>query len=61
MATPTTTTQGSNKLLLAIIAIFLPPLAVALKEGLSGSFWINLFLTMLVWIPGVIHALLVVL
>ncbi|GAA5481496.1 YqaE/Pmp3 family membrane protein [Haloferula sargassicola] len=61
MATPTTSTGASNKLLLAIIAIFLPPLAVALKEGLTGTFWLNLVLTLIFFIPGIIHALLVVL
>ena len=55
------TTAAPNKLLLAIIAVFLPPLAVALKEGLSGSFFLNLILTLIFWLPGVIHALLVVL
>ncbi|MBB5351883.1 uncharacterized membrane protein YqaE (UPF0057 family) [Haloferula luteola] len=60
MATPTTAT-GTNKLLLIIIAFFLPPLAVALKEGLNGSFLLNLVLTLLFWLPGFIHALLVIL
>ena len=41
----------------AILAIFLPPLAVFLKVGLGAQFWINLLLTLLAWIPGVIHAI----
>lgn len=40
----------------AIIAIFLPPLAVLLRKGCSGSLLINIVLTILGWIPGVIHA-----
>ncbi|WP_241738893.1 YqaE/Pmp3 family membrane protein [Pontibacter beigongshangensis] len=43
-----------------IIAIFLPPLAVFLHDGIGSSFWINILLTLLFFVPGVIHALLVV-
>lgn len=55
------TSAPVNKLLLVILAILLPPLAVGLKSGLGKSFFINLILTILLWIPGVIHALIVVL
>jgi len=43
-----------------ILAIFLPPLAVFLHDGLGSTFWISLLLTLLFFIPGVIYALLVV-
>jgi uncharacterized membrane protein YqaE (UPF0057 family) len=47
--------------LLAILAILLPPLAVYLKEGeVNSRFWISLILTLLFWIPGVIFAMLVI-
>lgn len=49
-----------NKIAKIIIAILLPPVAVALDKGLGKTFLINLILTLLIWIPGVIHALLVV-
>lgn len=52
---------GSQKLLLVIIAVLLPPLAVGLKAGLGGAFVLNLILTLIFWIPGVLHALYVVL
>lgn len=39
-----------------IIALILPPLAVAMTYGLSGKFWVNLLLTILGIIPGIIHA-----
>lgn len=57
----TTNNMSENKVLLIIIAIFLPPLAVALKSGLSKSFVINVVLTLLFYIPGLIHALMVIL
>lgn len=51
----------TDQVLLAILAILLPPLAVYLKEGVINSkFWISLILTLIFWIPGVIYALLVV-
>lgn len=54
-------TQATNKLLLIILAFLLPPLAVGLKNGIGGSFFLNLILTIIFWLPGVIHALVVVL
>jgi len=51
----------TDQVLLAILAILLPPLAVYLKEEeVNTKFWISLILTLLFWIPGVIFALLVV-
>lgn len=47
-------------ILLTIIAIFLPPLAVLPKTGLKAHFWINLILTLFGFLPGFIHALLVI-
>ncbi len=40
-----------------IAAIILPPLGVALEVGLSMHFWLNILLTLLGFIPGVIHAI----
>ena len=44
-------------LLRLILAFFLPPLSVFLGTGLSQAFLINVLLTFIGWIPGVIHAL----
>ena len=49
-------------LLLVILAILLPPLAVYLYEGaINTLFWIDLILTLCIWIPGVVFALIVIL
>ncbi|MBE9032494.1 YqaE/Pmp3 family membrane protein [filamentous cyanobacterium LEGE 11480] len=40
-----------------ICAVFLPPLGVFLQVGLRGPFWINLILTFLGYIPGIVHAI----
>lgn len=53
---------STNTVLLAILAILLPPLAVGLHEhDLNGKFWLSVLLTLLFWLPGVIYALIVVL
>jgi uncharacterized membrane protein YqaE (UPF0057 family) len=44
-----------------IAAILLPPLGVFLEVGLKGHFWLNILLTLLGFIPGIIHALYVIL
>ena len=43
-----------------ILAILLPPLGVFLQVGLGMHFWINLILTILGYIPGIIHAIYVI-
>jgi len=46
-------------LLTIILNILLPPVAVYMKHGLGGTFLLNLVLTIIGWLPGVIHAFLV--
>jgi len=46
-------------ILTIILNIVFPPLAVGLNHGLSGTLLINILLTMLAWLPGVIHAFIV--
>lgn len=43
-----------------ILAILLPPLGVFFEVGLTGHFWLNLLLTLLGYVPGIIHALYVI-
>ncbi|SFG06054.1 Uncharacterized membrane protein YqaE, homolog of Blt101, UPF0057 family [Palleronia marisminoris] len=40
-----------------ILSILLPPVGVFLQVGLGLQFWINILLTLLGYIPGVIHAI----
>ncbi len=44
-----------------LISILLPPLGAFLQVGLTGQFWLNLLLTILGYLPGVIHAVWLVL
>jgi uncharacterized membrane protein YqaE (UPF0057 family) len=40
-----------------LCAILLPPLAVYLTAGLSRQFWLNVALTLLGFVPGMVHAI----
>ena len=44
-------------LLRIVFAILLPPLGVFLQVGLGLQFWINILLTLLGYIPGIVHAI----
>ncbi len=47
-------------LLRIIIAILLPPLGVLMQVGIGKHFLINIVLTILGYIPGIIHAIWVI-
>ena len=47
-------------LLRIVIAILLPPLGVFLQVAFGKQFWINVLLTILGYIPGIIHAVWVI-
>ena len=44
-------------LLKIVLAIFLPPIAAFLQVGLSLHFFLNIVLTLLGGLPGMVHAL----
>ena len=47
-----------SKVILAVLAFLLPPLAVLLAGAkCAGHFWANVLLCCFFWIPGVLHAL----
>ncbi|TCS63877.1 uncharacterized membrane protein YqaE (UPF0057 family) [Primorskyibacter sedentarius] len=43
-----------------IAAVILPPLGVFLQVGIGKHFWINILLTLLGYIPGIVHAVWVI-
>ncbi|MBI6629773.1 YqaE/Pmp3 family membrane protein [Pontibaca salina] len=43
-----------------IVAIILPPLGVFLQVGLGKHFWLNILLTILGYIPGIVHAVYII-
>lgn len=52
--------NDSMDLLKIILAILLPPLGVLMEVGLGKHFWINILLTLLGYIPGIVHAVWVI-
>lgn len=46
-----------NRLVLILLAIFLPPIAVFLKCGLGKDLLINVLLCLVLYVPGIIHAI----
>ncbi|NJB83818.1 YqaE/Pmp3 family membrane protein [Wenyingzhuangia aestuarii] len=50
----------TNKLLLIVLSILLPPLAVYLKRGTDKQLIINIVLCFVFFFPAIIHSLWVV-
>lgn len=44
-----------------ILSIILPPIGVFLQVGIGLHFWLNILLTLLGYIPGIVHALWIIL
>ena len=40
-----------------ILSILLPPLGVFLQVGIGMHFWLNIVLTLLGYVPGLVHAI----
>lgn len=43
-----------------IASVIIPPLGVFLQEGFGKHFWLNILLTLLGYVPGLIHAIYIV-
>ena len=44
-----------------ILSIIIPPLGVFLKVGLGLQFWLNILLSLMGYVPGIIHAVWIIL
>ncbi len=47
-------------LLRIIFSVLIPPLGVFLQVGIGAQFWINIVLTLLGYIPGLVHAIYII-
>jgi len=56
-----TTPKSNADVLRILLAILLPPVGVFLQVGLGVHFWLNIVLTLLGYIPGIIHAVIIIL
>ena len=43
-----------------IFSVLLPPIGVFLQVGIGAQFWLNILLTLLGYIPGVVHAVYII-
>lgn len=59
-STDPSTDSAMGDLLRIILAIILPPLGVFFEVGLGKHFWLNILLTMLGYIPGIVHAVYII-
>ena len=57
MSDPRTNDNALFELVKILLAILLPPLGVFLEVGIKGHFWLNILLTLLGYIPGLVHAI----
>jgi uncharacterized membrane protein YqaE (UPF0057 family) len=48
------------ELIKIIFAIVLPPVGVFLQVGIGMHFWLNILLTILGYLPGIVHAIWVI-
>ena len=48
------------ELIKIIVVIILPPLGVFLQVGIGKHFWLNILLTLLGYIPGIVHGVWVI-
>lgn len=43
-----------------VLSVLIPPLGVFLQVGFGLQFWLNVLLTLLGYVPGLIHAIWVI-
>ncbi|MBA3011893.1 MAG: YqaE/Pmp3 family membrane protein [Proteobacteria bacterium] len=48
------------ELIKILISIILPPMGVFMQVGIGKHFWLNILLTLLGYIPGIVHAIWVI-
>lgn len=44
-----------------ILSVIIPPVGVFLQVGIGLQFWLNILLTIFGYVPGLIHALYIIL
>jgi len=53
--------ESTKDLLRILLTLVLPPVGVFLQVGLGLHFWLNIILTLLGYIPGIIHGIFIIL
>jgi len=52
--------NGCSDLIRIVVSIIIPPLGVFLRVGVGLAFWVNIVLTLLGYVPGLVHAIWIV-
>lgn len=60
MALTQTRDSMLSDLVKILFAVLLPPLGVFLEVGFGKHFWLNILLTILGFLPGIIHAVYII-
>lgn len=55
------TRSSGSDVIRILLSIILPPVGVFLEVGLGIHFWLNILLTLLGYVPGIIHAVWIIL
>jgi len=53
--------ESTKDFLRILLAILLPPVGVFLQVGIGLHFWLNIILTLCGYLPGIVHAVWVIL
>ncbi len=53
--------ESTKDILRILLSIFLPPVGVFLQVGFGLHFWINIILTLFGFVPGIVHAIYIIL
>jgi uncharacterized membrane protein YqaE (UPF0057 family) len=61
MSDVTTTSNSNSDIIRVLLAIVLPPVGVFLQVGLGLHFWLNILLTIMGYVPGIVHAVWIIL
>jgi uncharacterized membrane protein YqaE (UPF0057 family) len=48
--------KGCSDFVRIVASVIIPPLGVFLKVGFGLPFWVNIVLTLLGYVPGLVHA-----
>lgn len=52
--------EGGKDFIRIILSLIIPPVGVFFQVGLGLHFWLNILLTLLGYIPGLLHAIWVI-
>ncbi len=52
--------NDQGDLIRILLSVLLPPIGVAMEVGITKHFWINVVLTILGYVPGIVHAVYII-